>query len=287
MGMSRLLKASIRHPNGGFPLLRDLVHERAGLYFDDTKVDTFLDKLSPLIAERDFDSLLDYYYLLKDDLDSHGEWRKVFDALTVQESFFWREMDQVHALVGEVVPTFFDANPGSTLSIWSAACAGGEEPLTIAMALQEEGWFDREKIDIYASDACTRAIDAAKKGIYRERSFRSLPDELREKYFLRIDGADGASRVSPGLHSRIRWGRTNLMSETDFDLAPVFSHVVFCRNVFIYFSENSAQKTVRSFARRMPAHGCLFLGVAESLMQIASDFELTEMGDAFVYVRNK
>src|SRR5688572_13568213 len=86
-------------PQRAFALLRNLVHERTGLYFDETKVDIFLDKLSPLVEERAFASLLDYYYLLKYDSDSVDEWCKVFDALTVQESFFWREMSEIHVLV--------------------------------------------------------------------------------------------------------------------------------------------------------------------------------------------
>src|SRR6185436_14148559 len=96
--MSRSPNSGIRL-QGAVSLLRDLVHEQTGLYFDDFKGDLFFNKLSPLMVERAFDSVLDYYYLLKYDPESAEEWRKVFDALTVQESFFWREMDQVHALV--------------------------------------------------------------------------------------------------------------------------------------------------------------------------------------------
>ena len=94
-----------------------------------------------------------------------------------------------------VVPEYFRANPHRTLNIWSAACAGGEEPLTIAMALHEAGWFDRAKIDICASDASPRAVEAARNGVYRERSFRSLPPGLREKYFIRNASVDGLSRA--------------------------------------------------------------------------------------------
>jgi chemotaxis protein methyltransferase CheR len=269
-----------------FALLRDLVHERTGLYFEDDKIDIFFGKLSPLVVDRGFESLLDYYYALKHDAGLEDEWAKLFEVLTVQESFFWREMDQIRALVNEVVPQYFAAHPHQTLNIWSAACAAGEEPLTIAMALQEAGWFDRERIDIYASDASPRAVDAARNGVYRERSFRSLPPELREKYFVRHDGrAGGASKASSSLHSRIRWSTANLMSETEIALAAMASPIIFCRNVFIYFSESAVRKTVRVFAERMPGPGCVFVGAAESLLKITSDFELREIGDAFVYVR--
>src|SRR5438477_2029473 len=181
--MGRAFNPGIRLPLSGVTLLQSLVHQRTGLYFTDAQSGIFLGKLSPLVLERGFDSLLDYYYLLKYDPGSADEWRNVFDALTVQESFFWREIGQIRALVDNIVPQYFKAHPYHTLNIWSAACAAGEEPLTIAMALDEAGWFDRASINIYASDASPRAVDAAQNGAYRERSFRSLPPGLKEKYF--------------------------------------------------------------------------------------------------------
>ena len=284
--MSSAVKYSIRVPHGGFPLMRDLVHERTGLYFDDGKIDLFLGRVLPLVVEQRFGSILDYYYFLKYDPASAEEWRQVFDALTVQESFFWRELDQIRALVDFIVPEFFKAHPYRTLNIWSAACAAGCEPLTIAMALHEAGWFDRGTIDIFASDASQRAVQAARQGVYRERSFRSLPPAMREKYFVRAGaGFDGTWRVSGELHSRVRWGIANLTCEADITLAAMASPVIFCRNVFIYFSESAVRQTVRIFSERMPRPGYLFVGMTESLLKIPSEFESREIGAAFVYVR--
>jgi chemotaxis protein methyltransferase CheR len=283
--MNPTLNTAIRLSHGATALLRDLVHEWTGLYFEDAKIDIFLDKLSPLVVERGFPTLLDYYYFLKYDSDSAEEWRKLFGVLTVQESFFWREMDQIRVLVDEVVPRYFMAHPHQTLNIWSAACAAGEEPLTIAMALHEAGWFDRASIDIYASDASPRAVEAARTGVYRKRSFRRLPPRLKEKYFVCADAGAGFWRASSQLHSRVRWRIANLASETDIALAAMTSPVIFCRNVFIYFSESATRKTVGVFAERMPRPGYLFVGAAESLLKVTSDFELQEIGDAFVYIR--
>ena len=282
MGTTAALR--IHPPHRGFELLRDLVHEHTGLYFDDTKIDAFVSKISPLIEAQASDSLLDYYDLLKRDSGSGKEWPRVFDALTVQESFLWREMDQIRALVDEVVPGYFRAHPNHALNIWSAACAAGCEPLTIAMALNEAGWFDRAKINIHASDASPRAIEAARKGMYLEPAFRRLPPEMREKYFVCAGGNEGLLKVSEELHSRIRWKTANLMSEADLEPAAMTSSVIFCRNVFIYFSEYSIRKTVRGFAEAMPRPGYLFVGMAESLLRVTSDFEHCEMGDAFVHL---
>src|SRR6185369_3236826 len=115
--------------NRGFALLRDLIRERTGLYFENGKSDLLLDKLSPLVIDRGFTSYLDYYYLLKYDASARAEWQNVMNALSVQETYFWREMDQVRALVQTLVPQWRAQKGSSTLRIWCAACATGEEPL--------------------------------------------------------------------------------------------------------------------------------------------------------------
>ena len=198
-------------PAGTETLLRDLVHERTGIFFDSAKVDLLMDKLSPLVVRRGFNSFLDYYYLLKYDDDAPAEWRNVMNAISVGETYFWREIDQVRALTETIVPHWFAAHPGKTLRIWSAACASGEEPLTIAMALDEAGWFDRASIEIHGSDASSAAIERAARGVYRERSFRNLSAERREKFFY--PDSPTTWRVRPDLHARVSYSVANLMNE--------------------------------------------------------------------------
>ena len=274
---------SLGLPKGTDALLRALIHERTGVFFDNGKADLLTDKLSPLVIERGFTSFLDYYYLLKYDEAAVDEWRNVMNALSVPETYFWREIDQVRALVEAIVPQWLDARGREPLKIWSAACATGEEPLTIAMALEEAGWFDRADVEIHASDASSSAVEKARRGVYRERAFRNLSPELRAKYFAR-EGASSTWRVRADLHERVRWGVANLMDEAE--VAPLASaHVIFCRNVFIYFSESAISKTVRSFARHMRPPGYLFVGTSESLLRLTTDFTLEEINNAFVYVR--
>jgi chemotaxis protein methyltransferase CheR len=203
------------------------------------------------------------------------------DALSVPETYFWREMDQIKALVELIVPRHFAMERASPLRIWSAACATGEEPLSIALALEEAGWFGRAPIQIHASDASSAAIGRARLGAYRERSFRALPAALRAKYFRE---ADGTWRIAPSLHARVEWSVVNLTASHEIAAMPQ-TQIVFCRNVFIYFSAAAIAKTVRLFAERMPSSGCLFVGVSESLLRLTTDFDLHELGGAFVYVK--
>jgi chemotaxis protein methyltransferase CheR len=269
-------------PDGTTALIQSLISERTGMSFDNGRGDLLIDKLSALVIDRGFSSFLDYYYLLKYD-SSRAEWLNVMNALSVQETYFWREFDQIRALVQTLVPQWLANNPRSTLRIWCAACATGEEPLTIAIALNEAGLLERASIEILASDASTKALERAKARVYRERAFRSLSLDLRDRYFV----AEGSGwRVRSDIHSRIKWSIANLMDESQ--IAPLAaSDFIFCRNVFIYFSESAIGRVVRSFARYIRPPGYLFVGAAESLLRLTTDFNLTEIDDAFVYVKRE
>ena len=259
----------------------DLIHERLGLSYDATQFGNVGDRLARLVVERGLGSFMDYYYLLKYS-DDASEWRNVMDALAVPETYFWREVDQVMAIVDCVMPNLAARADGRRIRIWSVPCSSGEEPLTIAMLLNERGWFSRADIEIVASDASPAAIAKAEAGVYSGRAFRALPPDIRDRYFQPAGGSKWA--VSPDLQRRIRYDVVNLM-----DLPSVSAHaaveVIFCRNVFIYFSDRNIEQVVKTFARSMPDPGFLCVGASESLLRFATPFELREIGGAFVYIK--
>lgn len=268
-------------PNCTETILRDLVQERTGMVFSDDKGHLLLDKLTPLVIDRGFQSFLDYYYLLKYDDKADDEWRRVLDAIAVQETFFWREMDQIRALVDILVPQWVERHKGEPLQIWSSACATGEEPLTIAMALAEAGWFTKIPIEIQATDGSEAALKKAKCGLFRERALRNLPLAMRNKYFKQ----DGERwRIDPELQSRVKWDNVNLVNRSQISMYATVPFI-FCRNVFIYFSSETIRRVVRTFADYIQRPAYLFVGVSESLLKISNDFELLNIGDAFVYQR--
>jgi chemotaxis protein methyltransferase CheR len=268
-------------PEGTATLLRDLIHEHTGTFFEEERLAMMLDKLAPLACQQECQSFLDYYYLLKLDGQTNGEWARVMDALSVQETYFWREMDQIQALVNTLVPAWFDHQRGP-LRIWSAACATGEEPFSIAIALEEAGWLQQGKIEIIASDASGAALEKARRGVYRERSFRNLPLPLRAKYFQSVP--QGGWCIKPEMLVRVRFHRANLVVPSEI-ASLATAPIVFCKNVFIYFSRDAIRRTVCSFARHMPAGSHLFVGASESLLYLTDDFSLQELGGAFVYVK--
>jgi chemotaxis protein methyltransferase CheR len=260
-------------------LLRDLIHEQTGVYFESDRIEMMLEKLEPRAVARQCQSYLDYYYILKYDEGAEEEWRRVMDAFSVQETYFWRESDQIRALVDYVVPEWFKQTT-LPLRIWSAACATGEEPYSLAIALCEAGWSNHP-IEILASDASEAALTKARAGVYRERSFRNLPPLLREKYF---EPYEDANAVRASIRSRVSFRWANLVDLTDFPPEGAV-HVIFCRNVFIYFSSEAIKRVVSTFARKIPLGGHLFIGASESLLKLTDQFDLKELGPAFVYSR--
>jgi chemotaxis protein methyltransferase CheR len=261
-------------------IFRDLIHEQLGLSYEPHQFDQVADRLAPLVIAQGIGSFTDYYYFLKYTAGP-DEWLKVMDALAVQETYFWREIDQLRAIVTHVVPELARAARGRPLRLWSIPCATGEEPLTLAMLLEEAGWFEREPIELYASDASPKAIDKARRGHYTARSFRNLPLSMRDKYF--VEG-DGYSSVREGLHRRIVYDVVNLMSE-EHVARHASAPIIFCRNVFIYFSDRSIRRVLDVLERAMPSPGYLCVAASESLLRRTSVFELQEIGGAFIYVK--
>jgi len=262
-----------------FMILRDLIQERTGLFYQNNKRDVLEDKLQPLVLEKGFKSFLDYYYLLKYDLENTTDWQQLVDKLRVPETFFWREVEQLQALTQVIIPDCYAHK--RKVRIWSAACSSGEEPLSIAMALNEAGWLDRLNIEIIASDISKTTVEKAQQGIYRHYALHKLPNTLREKYFR---PQQDMWQIDPSLLKRVQWTTANLTKKTDIRRF-VGVDIIYCRNVFIYFSEPVIRQVIKNLYDTMSTQGYLFVGISESLLKYRTDFQLQEIGKVFVYVK--
>jgi len=263
-----------------FGLLRDLIHAQTGIYFDVRQAELLAGKLAPLLAERRMDSFLDYYYLLKYDQQGEDEWGRVATALAVNETYFWREVDQIKAVADNIIPQLRQQRPDQPLRIWHAACASGEEPYSMVMALLENGSYDQGPIEILGTDFNVDALAAAERGEYRERSFRALPTDLRQRYFEPV--SEKITRIDPDIQSRVRLAQLNLVDTVAMSQWQDFD-IIFCRNAFIYFSKQAIATVVQDFHRALRPPGYLFVASAESLLRVTTLFALEEVGGAFVY----
>lgn len=267
-------------------LLRNLILERTGLFFRDYEViERIGNRLTPQLEKNGCKSFSAYYGLLSEkSRAASDEWRHVIARLTKPVSSFYRHKQYTRLLVDIVLPNWFLSGKAKTLKIWSAGCATGEEPLSIAIALSEAGWFDRIEIEICASDANFEAVEKARRGIYSDIRMQAFSPELRFKYFFPVGEK---WQAKPELHKKINWSVANLLSESETN-EFADSHIIFCRNVFIYFSESAVYQTLRSFEKRMPAGGYLFTDGGDyftSLMSRANIFERQSFDGASVWMK--
>ncbi|HXZ99830.1 MAG TPA: CheR family methyltransferase [Candidatus Binatia bacterium] len=197
----------------------------------------------------------------------------VLDELTVQETSFFRDRAQFEALRAAVLPTL-----PPPLTIWSAGCAWGHEPYSLAMvldAIQYPEW------QVVASDISSRALKQAQSGRYPERLLTGLTEEERGRYLHR---AGDEWEVIPRLRQRVTVFRHNLVRESVPRQAKG-SAVVFCRNVLIYFERPEVLGALATIAATMNPEGWMFLGYSESLWQVTEAFRLVRVGKAFAYRR--
>jgi chemotaxis protein methyltransferase CheR len=267
-------------PDDVFRLLREQIYKRSGMWFSDTSKYLLQKRLSPRARELNFDSFQKYFYFLQYDPRADAEFDQVFDLVTTNETYFFREPAQLTAFIEEIIPDLLARKSVKKIRIWSAGCSSGEEPYSLAMLLQEAGWYDHAAFEIFASDINQSVLGKARKGQYRENAFRATTPVLREKYFTRE--SESLWRVKDEIRNRVSFGRLNLYDEARVSLLGHLD-VVFCRNVIIYFDDASKKVVVNNFYNRLIDGGYLLLGHSESLISLSTQFKLRHLKNDMVY----
>lgn len=268
---------SILHSPPVLALLAALVEEKVGLHYGPTEQDLLRDKIVAHAADAGFDSLLDYYYFLRYDPGGAAALDALVDALVVGETYFFREIEPLQAVLREIVRPACAA--GGRPRVWSAACATGEEPLSFAMLLAAEGLLDR--VEIVASDVSARALSRARAGRFGCRALRehaAIPPGARP--YLSTDG--GTVAVSEEIFRAVDFRRVNLLDRAAVAALGKFD-VILCRNVLIYFEDDTSRAITASLAGALAPSGALLVGVSESLMRLGTALGCEERGGAFLY----
>ncbi len=266
-----------------FKLLRDAIYNYSGIYISNDYQGIFMRRLERRILALAMDSFNEYYYYLKYNPDNHEEYRKLMDAITIKETYFFREVDQMKTLVNEIIPAIRREKPFETIKIWSAGCATGEEPYTIAMLCIEKGYhLGNARVEIFANDISQEAIQKAKQGVYKQTSFRSTDPAYLQRFFTAND--DGTHRVRDEVKELLNFFCINLLEKNRLTFLPIFD-IIFCRNLIIYFDDESKRKVIESFYHKLYPKRYLFLGHSESLINFTHLFKLQHYQHSLLYQR--
>ena len=227
-------------------------------------------------------SFASYFARLRTDLNAEIE--HFINALTVNETYFYREDHQLQCLTADLLNERLKAKPpGEGVRIWSVPCSTGEEPYSIAIWLLEN-WpqVDRHDIEIVGSDIDTRVLEAAREGYFGRRALMRLSPELIAKYF--VDMGEERWRILEDLRQSVRFTPVNLVEPGGTGLYGRFD-VIFCRNVLIYFDDASRRTAAENLFENLMPGGFLCLGHSESMSRISPLFDVCRYSDAIVYQR--
>ncbi|VAV93438.1 Chemotaxis protein methyltransferase CheR [hydrothermal vent metagenome] len=252
-----------------FDLLSKILKERSGLVLSEDKVYLLESRLTPIARKKGMETLDDLINEIrlrrKEDLLS-----EVTDAMTTNESFFFRDNTPFDLFKEDVLPGLLKSRATSKrLRIWCAAASTGQEPYSLAIILKEmEAQLSGWRIEIVGTDLSQQVLDKAKAGIYSQFEVqRGLPIKLLMKYFTQ---AGEMWQISENIRNMVTYRPFNLLE--NFSLLGSFD-VIFCRNVLIYFHQDTKGDVLNRLRGQLPDDGTLFLGAAETVLGLTDKFK--------------
>ncbi len=245
-----------------FKDIRDYIYDNSGIYITDSKKYLIENRLSRIIQENNLQSFEDYLKLIK--FSSNGnELTRLFDAVTTNETYFFREPQQLTVFAEGILKILEQKKGVNKLKIWSAACSSGEEPYTLSMLLLEKHVLPN-KFEIYASDLSEGVLSSAKRAVYNSYSVRNIPEPYMKKYFL---NSGQSYTLHDSVKKTVKFMKVNLIDNKNMTSLRGMD-IIFCRNVLIYFDTKAKQKVVSNLYDSLNPGGYLFIGQSESLHNV-------------------
>lgn len=274
-----MLFNSIQINDQEFVELKDIIYRNSGIMFTENKKYLLESRLSKRLADLNFTAFKDYIFYLKYDINKQKELTTLINLVTINETYFLRERGQIDYLVNTIMPDFLKAGKRS-VKIWSAPCSTGEEPYSIAIQLKNGGFFDKMMIDIIATDINSEVVELAKRGEYRQSSFRGVPADFMKNF----DQHGQNYVIKDDIKRRVRFNTGNITASNITALIGKVD-VIFCRNVLIYFDLEGKQKAIKNFYNMLNDPGYLCLGHSETLTKISTDFTMKNAGTCILYLK--
>ena len=245
-----------------FKQLTEYIKANYGIYLKAEKKALLTGRLSNVLTEQKFMSFSDYFNYIITDKTGNAV-ITLIDKITTNHTFFMREEDHFNFFRAKVLPYLATTSKDKDLRIWSAGCSSGEEPYTLAMIIDDYFGMDKKWWDakILATDISSKVLDIALKGVYNNEGIATIPASWKNSYFEKSNKEK--SVLTNKIRNEVIYRKFNLMNEV-FPFKRKF-HTIFCRNVMIYFDNETKMKLVKKFYDLTEPGGYLFIGHSESL----------------------
>lgn len=268
--------ASFALAEAEFRALRDLIHRRFGIDLGPDKKDLIVTRLQSVLRRRALPGFRAYLDFLEQS-PGPDAMSELIDRISTNHTFFHREPAHFDHFRNEVLPELVGrarSTEEKDLRVWCAAASTGEEPYTLMMTILDVLGADygRWKAGLLATDLSADVLARAERGLYSEENVSRLPKALRDAYFERVAG--GGYQVCARVRREVVFRRLNLIQDRYPFKRPF--HVIFCRNVMIYFDRPTQERLVNRFASLLAPGGHLFIGHAESLTGLKQPFEYVQ-----------
>ncbi|MBU1753343.1 tetratricopeptide repeat protein [bacterium] len=268
-----------------FLLFQRYIADNAGLFLDDSKLDTLRTALLARTTALNLKDYREYYRFINFNPRGEEEFKELMNLLTVGETYFFRDAKHFEILDKYILPDVIKYKKemgDNSIRIWSAGCSTGEEPYSIAMFLLGNltipSLWD---IEILATDVSTKALQKARDGVYTKWSLRAIDRKYTQKYFTTTENR---FLLNDEIKKMVKFEYFNLIREP-YPLTKMGNYwdIILCKNVTIYFKVDSTRRVIHDFYQSLRDGGTLFIGMSESLFQISDEFNLIEHDNCFLY----
>lgn len=265
-----------------FEKIGEFIYRKSGIYLE---VDKHYDKLAKYIdvraLELEADSFRKYFFTLRFDDKEGVEFQELMNAITVNETYFFREKDQFEVLVNTILPELHNRMPASKpIRILSSPCSTGEEPYSMILHIVEEDNVVNERdIEVVGIDIDSKVINKAQIGKYTERSIHAIPKHILSKWF---DKEKFGYQLGDDLLGSVDFQVANIFDKAAMRKLGKFD-VIFSRNMLIYFDDASRKEVAMTFYDMLNPGGYVLLGHAEYMSRIVSVFNAKKVDKTLIY----
>lgn len=270
-----------------FDVIRQMIHDYCGIHFEDSKRYLLENRVHQRMQVERIRTHAQYVERLRSE-GANGELARLVDAVTINETYFFRHEPQLELLERSILPEIIRTKSEHgvpRLRLWSAGCSSGDEAYSLAIIAREklQPAFPRAIIEIVATDIDHGILAAARRGTYSEYAVRNVPEPLKRKYFT-VD--NGRYVLDAGIRNMVRFRHLNLFDSLSMRSMRDFD-VVLCANVLIYFDPAAKKKVLDSIHKSLNPGGYLFIGFSETLFGLTDQFVPIRRDRSFVYQKQE